>query len=657
MDEENKEQKQEEIKETQKAPEKAKEEKQEAEVVEIKQVEEEKQIPEVEKSSEETTQEKKTAEPVQQETKKYETFKPVQENPTKKKGKKGLIISLLVLIVVVVGMCAFYYFGMYTDPQTVYQGMVKDGINALTEKTEEVSTIKAKMKLGLNVELEEDVKELAGEYIDDIVELINKTEIGLEVQMDKDQQQLLYKLDSTYEKDDLIKMNMLIDAKEESAYMELEQFFDEVLKVDMEDEDTFEALRSVFETEKLTLAEEVTQSKALKIINKEVSKMIKKEYCSKEKEKEKIDIDSKEVNVDKYELTMTGEKLVEEITTVVQNLKDNKEYIKCFEDEEATKEELEDVIDTLKDIDVEDSSFTIKLYRKGIKQDTVRIDFEVEADGTVAEAQITKTEEGYKIKMLMNNATVLTATVKEEKDSKTSKLDIKIDIKQVGKIQIKTEASFVTGEKIDTLDTANAVQMEDLTEKDLEEAYKKLENSKLYEVVEKYMDLFDIGEGTTNNNDNVINPSTTTPTTSKENEIETYTGNTKITFSIPVGYTYESNYSSNTLKTFTKGDTDVSISSYYSTPSEYLKSMIDSYKEIYEESEYYSNINISTDKTMQVDGKTFDYAEITYQFFGEEYKELFICTQVNSKEVYTVRVSGTKNLSETEIQDFLKINY
>ncbi len=596
-----------------------------------------------------------------EETKKYETFKPVQDagqKKTKKKGKKRILISLIILIIAIVGLGAYYYFGIYTNPQTVYKEAIKEGINALGGTSEEITTMKSKVKLGLNIELEDDIKHSAGEYVDDILEFINNTQIGMEVQVDKEKQQVVYKLDSTYEDEELIKMNMLIDAKEESAYMQLEQFFEKVLKIEVDDVETYETLKSAFETDKLTLAEGVAQEKALKIINEEVSKVIKSEYCSKEKEK--IEIDSEEVNVDAYILEMTGKQLAEEIQNIAENLKDNKDFIKYFENEEEIKEQLEGVIEELEDIEVGDSVFTMTLYRRGIKQETVRVDFKVKENDEVVEIQVTKGKNGYNFEILYNREEIISGAINIEKiDENTNKTNTKLFIKGIAKIEIKTETSVITEEGIDAFDTKNAIDPEELTEEEMKEAYKKLEESKLYELVEQYVELFtgksleNVINENGNKNNNVINPPSSKSTT--QNQIITYSGITTINYEIPTGY--KSEYTSDTYKTFSKGDTRVVVSSYYSGKDQYLESMADSYMKVYEESSYYKNVTKSEEKTMQVGNKTFYYVELSYEYYNEQYKYIFMCTPVNDKEIYTLQVSTIGEFNQSEMESFLKINY
>ena len=135
MDEENKNPKTEEVQETEQTTE-----------VNQNTVEPEENITSETKQEENVTeiiQENAIPEQKQEETKKYETFRPVQDagqKKTKKKGKRGIIISLLVLIIAVVGLGAYYYFGIYTNPQTVYKEAIKEGINALGGTTSKIRT-------------------------------------------------------------------------------------------------------------------------------------------------------------------------------------------------------------------------------------------------------------------------------------------------------------------------------------------------------------------------------------------------------------------------------------------------------------------------------------------------------------------------------------
>ena len=270
---------------------------------------------------------------------------------------------------------------------------------------------------------------------------------------------------------------------------------------------------------------------------------------------------------------------------------------------------------------------------------------------------------------------LLTATTKQENiDENTIKTDLTIDVKQVGKIEINIESSYVTGEKIDKLDTKNAVDVEELTEQEMMDAYEKLEESKLYELVEKYVELFtgsSLGSGLNNSNINSgINGSNSSingnnsnisgniVTKVNNNQIITYDNETVITFQIPTAYGEgTSGYSSETLKSFTKGNTDVTISSYFTNKDEYLKSKADSFMETYESSGYYTNVTKSEEKTIQIDGKTFYYIEISYEYFNEKYTEVFICTSVSTKNIYTVDISQTGAFNPTDIEGFLKISY
>ena len=85
--------------------------------------------------------------------------------------------------------------------------------------------------------------------------------------------------------------------------------------------------------------------------------------------------------------------------------------------------------------------------------------------------------------------------------------------------------------------------------------------------------------------------------------------------------------------------------------------MVDSYVETFEDSGYYKNIEKSEEKTIQVNGRTFYYIELSYEYYDEKYKETFICTPVSDKEVYTVQISSLEGIENLDIQAFLNIQY
>lgn len=604
-------------------------------------------------------------------------FEPLSQNATtktKKKGNKGIFVLLLLVIVVIGAVCGYFYFTQNRNPEKIYKEAIKSGINSLLSlpSQENATTMKAKVKLNLDIELDDEIKEYVADsfgdedLLDDFLDIINNTELVSDVQIDTEKQQIAYNLGATYEGDSL-NLEMLIDAKKEQSYIKIEQLFDKVLKVDLGGSDAYEALSEVFESEDFTLSQELSQEKVKKILAEEFANIIKKEYVSKGKDK--IKIDSKEVSVDKYTLKMTGKELLEELEDVLTNLKDNKNFIKCFEDGEELKEQLEDIIDEFDYIDTDaakDTELVVNIYRKGMQQEFVGLDIELKEDDEIVVAvNVIKADDAYEYSIKQEDKEVISGSIKVEKvDNDTTKLNIVFDVPNAGKLGINTEVSYVKGEKIDTLNTKGAVDIESISDDEAEEALEKLQDNKLVKAfIEFGEEIYGatgsiIGSssgfayGYDDDDDETTIGGTTIGKTLEDNVLETYRGDTIIEFNIPTGY--KTNYASNTYKSFIKNDLYVTVTSYYGSKTEYLNGL-NTTKADYEDDEYYTNVELSEEQTLTINGKTFYYVELSYKAYGSTYYETHIYTSLNSKELYTVTVDSNERIKQSDIRGFLEI--
>ena len=409
-----------------------------------------------------------------------------EPTPKKKKGKAGIVVFVLLLLLAIIGGVAYYYYSqIYTNPKLVYQQIIKTGINSLvTENEEEITTFKLKTKLDVDINLEEDYTE--DESTEKLLDLINNVKATLDIQMDTNQKKAIVKLESDYEDEELLNADILLDATNEEVYLKAEQFLEDVLEIEMEEED-FDELKEAFEIETIT----PEQRKAIGIFDSEFVKIIKDEYTSKEKEK--ITINSKEINADKYILKMTAVELVEELTTTIESLKNNEEFLHCFEEKDEIKQILEDTLQELDYVEMDEgTTICVNLYRTGLKQEFVRVDFEVEAEGQKLTLQVEKTGDKYAFKLSFEEETYCTGTAGLEKIDETAvKFNLTLEAKEIGTIMLNTECNYVVNKGIDSIDTTNAVKMENLSSADMLTIMANLEESKLYELIEEFSVISD----------------------------------------------------------------------------------------------------------------------------------------------------------------------
>lgn len=420
--------------------------------------------------------------------------------PKKKKSKLGVVIVLLVLLAGIIGGLAYYYFQVYTNPKVVYQQMIKNAANVVTlseSMPEEISTLKAKIKADVNLKLDDAYLE---DGVEEIIDIVNEIEATAEVQMDINKEKMLLGVDSNYEGEKLVKLEALLDAKKEEGYFKLEPIIDEVVDMEAAELD-YESLQDGFKKMKEALKEllketnsifvdEKSQEKAMKIFSEECAKIVKKEYVSKEQEK--ITVNGKEINADKYVFKMTDEQMINEFVTIYENLKNNEEFLNCWSDSKQIKTEFESMINSLKTekISEAESLITFNLYRTGLKQEFARVDLVLEFSGQKVTIKIEKQDDAYAYKAIILGQEMISGTVKIQKlDKETTKLELALNIKEVMELVVNTEFAFSINGEFKAFDTKNAINPEDLSEDEKEEIKESLEKSKLNKLIEDISEI------------------------------------------------------------------------------------------------------------------------------------------------------------------------
>lgn len=608
----------------------------------------------------------------------------LNQGNTKEKGKKGVgkvLILLILLVAIIAG--AIYYCMIYTKPEEAIKRTIGKAVSSYQESIQEENykTIKATIGASLDLDLEDE-----SQIDKDVVELINDLDLSLNVQMDKDQKQMVTKLEADYENKDLLDVAAFIDAKEEKSYVYLKDLFDKYIEVDMESE-VYDSLIEVFETSD-TSGKQATIKKATSILQKEIKNMVKEEYCSSEKQE--ITLGDKKVKVTKNTISMTGSELKKELTTLCTNLKNNKEFLECYENQDEITESLEDLIDALDDMEIDDANIKFSIYNSGITQKCVKMDLEVKQDEEAVLFELTKKDEGsYEFKVSegeSNNAITLkldqkdkenyefqissskedekiegNINIKKENDkSASSKIEVKVP--EFGKVALTLKCSYELDTEIDKVDSDKTIKQEKMTQEDMNKILENLQETKLFELINKFSGTAlpsGSTSGSTSGSQTNTNTTTNTNDDSKKlatnsNEIITYSEDQKIEFKVPSGY--EVGYQSDNYKAFDKDDISVKVTSEYGNIEQYLES-IDSSKEYYEEQEYYKDVKLSELKTMNVDGREFSYKILEYKYdLGSKtynYRNIYFCSKISSKNLAVVEIRDTGEMTESEIKEFL----
>lgn len=405
-----------------------------------------------------------------------------EETKVKTKNNKRLLVIITAIILLLAIICGgIYYYKTYLEARSTFKRAIDSSIKAYQEGIEkdQYKTVDAKIGANLQLELEDNSDENAK-----IVDFINALDVELNLQMDRENKKLVAKLDSKYENDNLLNADMYVDVENKKLYMYLKDIFDKYLENDIEDEideDVIELFNKTYTDEN-----KENLKKASKIIGKELKNIIKKENCSRNKEE--ITINNEKENVNKNTISITYAQLLNEFETIGTNLKNNKEFISCFEKQDEVDEYLDNLIEdikTEKEYSYDNVNIEISIYTTGILQKFVKLDMQVQEDEQTVKMEINKKDEqNYEYIYTNTYGEMIKLDIKKLQDNKYSGV-IEANISNVDKIIINLDISFKLNEEIDKIDTTNVINVKDITEEDANTIIENFKKTKLYETVNK----------------------------------------------------------------------------------------------------------------------------------------------------------------------------
>ncbi|MCI8640269.1 MAG: hypothetical protein HFJ59_00065 [Clostridia bacterium] len=406
----------------------------------------------------------------------------MEEEVKQKKSKSKGIIAIIAVILLVLIAGVIYYFLAYIGTEALYKRIIGKTVNSYQKSIIENDYNSLDTTVGLNVEVSP--KE-TNEDIEKIVDLLNSLRLELNTQIDKEQESMNVKLNASTvnENDNILNAEVFMDVKDEKVYVHLKDFFDKYIEAEATD-GTFENLKDVFEN-MYTKEQKNSVKKSSDIIGNEIKGIIKEEYCSSEKQE--ITIDGKKVNATKNTISMTVEQLINELLTVFNNLKNNEQFINCYQDKKKVKDILNQYIEEL-EYDkglYEDDSIRISVYSTGLLQKVVKVDVEMQEDNQeIAIIEVAKKdEENFEFKIKVEDQTILGTIQATKKDKNFVTGSIKIDIPKFGKVILNIDVNNKFDTTIDAVDTNNVIKENEITQEDAMEILEKFQDSKLYEIV------------------------------------------------------------------------------------------------------------------------------------------------------------------------------
>ena len=373
-----------------------------------------------------------------------------KETPTKKSNKGLVAVLAIIVIAILVGVG--YYFLRPTSPKDVFVG----GINSAFESSEKQLAEEVK-KINTTVTLSGNI-ESSDEEINQVAKYINEGKISYNVQLDKETKKVLLSANVDYQNENLLSGKLYYANGDENVYLYVQDLFDKYFKFNLKEavknEDDLSSIQNMFNGDVSTTVGKIDSKKVATILKDTIVSNLKDEYFTKEK------VDGLTKNTMKLTITELKQ-IIKNITT---SLKDNQEFLNCFEKKEEIKEGLEDLLKEINEADTNEgiSNIEVSIYTKGMKNEVEK--FEIKLTNSKSEQMIiniTETEEG--------------------------KFVIDADIPEVGKVKLNLEVKNDTNTDIENVNVSDSVEINNMSQGDMLKLYGNLMNMKLYKYIAPLM--------------------------------------------------------------------------------------------------------------------------------------------------------------------------
>ena len=258
---------------------------------------------------------------------------------------------------------------------------------------------------------------------------------------------------------------------------------------------------------------------------------------------------------------------------------------------------------------------------------------------------------------------------KDSKEEQSGKATITAEVVETGSAKLEIDYAVEVNKGIDKVDTSNSVNMNSLTQEDMQAIMTKLmERPLIGQLISNEMNGLGTEVEPGVEDDFLVDPDTETNVqnnlTTSQNEVKDEEYGYSVTYSVPAEFEYDDDYSYDDMKFYELENADYSyvdatVSLDWSTESEYVQDEIKwDYDYYMEETEYYKNVNLSEVKTITVGDKTFKYVVLSYETsYDTKCQDAYVWYVLDNEYMFTIHLEASDTtVTEDVIKGFLNIN-
>ena len=368
------------------------------------------------------------------------------ETPTKK-SKKGLVVVLAIVVIAILAGLAYYFMRPVATPKDVFVGGIESVFESSTKKLgEDVKKLNTTVSLSGNIES-------SNEKISKIAQYINQGKITYNVQMDTEAKKMLVNLGVDYQNENILNGKVYYTSGDENIYVYVQDLFDKYFKVNVSEatgsEEGLSSIDSIFNGEMTTANGKVDTKKVANIIKEVLKKNLKDEYFTKET----VD------GLTKNTMKLTVGEIKAVAKSIIAELKDNQEFIACFEKQDEVKKELEETVEEFTNLSTEEDNKNVEISMYTNRNKSLS-KLEIIAD--------------------IKDSQQLTMTILE---TEKGKYELNADVPELGKVKLNIEVKEEAATEIENVNTADSVDVNNMTQADQLKILGNIVNMKIYQYI------------------------------------------------------------------------------------------------------------------------------------------------------------------------------
>lgn len=374
---------------------------------------------------------------------------------TKSKGKV-VAISIIGIILALLAIIVICYFTILTDPVNIYKKISKKIVGVFFEPSMYVQNnsdiTSTKLALDASLDLNKPYKD------DPITELLENIDLTVVTEQDNKEKQTVVNFATFYNKESMLDLSVFMKEKDNNIYLYAKELLDYYISIDMEEQDTGSSISA------LTVLSEV---KAHKIVKDAFANIITSDMCYKED--------------GAYVLKTTNIVLINNLKNVLENLRSNKEFLECFENQSEVDNLLKSLIESITTEGLDKYDIKIKLYFDMLLNIEKMV---AEIVGETSYQLVVKCGKN-KLDLLLNeNAKkIVDGEILTEDIANGTNINVNLNIDDLGKVNIKIMCESQEIEQIQKIDENKTKKIEEINMFELMSIIMKIENSKLGEFI------------------------------------------------------------------------------------------------------------------------------------------------------------------------------